>query len=215
MSKNNLLNLFFLSLATLISFLFSISPFTYFAPQAIALLSLVTIICFFKKIPFILPASALITLIVFATNGLNSPVFFLIYFLLFVIAFQNPPSTTLSYSLLLILLFSQSLNSLTSLLPLLSLLLITPLAWFIGKQYLDTRKLETDLTVDETNTLFWHTLKFKTGISVIIDLASQLLSTPLTTNQQDQAKKIHSSAKNLLASSQKLVKKIDLQTDET
>lgn len=214
MLKNNLLNLLFLSLATLASFLFSLSSFTYFAPQAIALLSLITIICFFKKIPFILPASTLITLIVFTSNGLNSPVFFLIYFLLFVIAFQNPPSTTLSYSLLLILLFSQSLNSLTSLLPLLSLLLITPLAWFIGKQYLDNRKLETDLAVDETDTLFWHTLKFKTGISVIIDLASQLLSTPLTANQQDQAKKIHLSAKNLLTSSQKLVKKIDLQTDD-
>jgi hypothetical protein len=214
MPKNNLSTLLFLSLATLISFLFSLSSFTYFSPQVIALLALITTACLFKKIPFILPVSALISLLVFITNGLNSPAFFLIYFLLFVIAFQHPPSITLSYSLLLIILLSQSLNSLNSLLPLLSLLLITPLAWFIGKQYLDNRKMADDLSIDETDTLFWHTLKFKTGITVIIDLVSQLLSTPLTTTQQEYGKKIQKSAKDLLKSSQKLVQKIDTQTDD-
>jgi len=215
MPKSQLKTIFLLSLASLLPFLFSLSPLTYFTPQLIALLSLATIICLFQKINFILPSTFLITLLIFTTNGLNSPIFFLVYFLLFIIAFQNPPSTTLSFSLVLIILFSQSLDSLNSLLPLLSLLLITPLAWFIGHQYLDNKKLNQDLSVNETDILLWHSLKFKTGINVIIDLASQLLSTPLGYTQKENAKKIKTSAQNLKNSSKKLTQTIDQQTDET
>ena len=218
MLKNQITAILLLSATAILAFLFSISPFTYFATQLLALLALaITIYLFANKsadFPFMLLASCFISLLVFTTNGLNSPVFFLIYFLLLIIAFQNPPSTTLSYSLVLILLLSQSLNSLSSLLPLLSLLLITPLAWFIGRQYLDNLKLNQDLAVDETDILLWHSLKFKTGITTIIDLCSQILSTPLTLTQKQHTKKIKSSAQNLLNSSQKLTSQVDTQTDE-
>jgi len=218
MPKTQLSTILSLSFTSLLAFLFSISSFTYFTPQLLALLAIVIVIHLFTKkstgIIFTLLSSTFITLLVFTTNGLNSPIFFLIYFLLLIIAFQNPPSTTLSYSLVLIILLAQSLNSLSSLLPLLSLLLITPMAWFIGHQYLDNVKLNQDLAIDETNIILWHSLKFKTGITTIIDLCSQLLSSPLTPTQKQHTKKIKNSAQNLLSSSQKLISQIDQQTDE-
>ncbi len=217
-SKPKLSPILSLSLVALASYLFSISPATYFTPQLIALLAIITTVYLFTKksvnSTLILLSSAIITLLVFTTNGLNSPLFFLIYFLLLIIAFQNPPTTTMAYSLVLILLLSQSLNSISSLLPLLSLLLITPLAWFIGRQYLENQTLNQNLAISETDILLWHSLKFKTGITTIIDLCSQLLSTPLTPSQKQHSQKIKQSAQNLLNSSQKLARRIDNQTDE-
>lgn len=199
----------------LTAFLFSISPFTHFLPQTIALFTIILIIfSLYKKQYFIFFISLIINLIVFSTNSLNSPVFFLVYFLIFTISFQNPPSISLSYSLILILFLSQSLNSPTSLLPLLSLLLITPLAWFISKQYINNIKINSHLTNDETNLFLWSTLKFKTGITSIIDSASQLLSQPQLNHSQKQlVHHIKDSAKNLLNSSQKLTHEIE-KTDE-
>ena len=201
------------SLSSVLVYFFSIT-FPAFTPQAIALITIISILCLKKKELLIFFIAAIINIIVFTTNGLNSPVFFLIYFLLFVIAFQNPPSTTLAYSLVLILFLSQSLNSMYSLLPLISLLFITPLAWFIGRQYLENLKLNNFLEKDETDVLMWLSLKFKNGIYQIIDSSSQLLSQPqLTQNQKDQVHKIKDSAKNLLNSAQKLKNEIDDETE--
>ena len=200
---------------SLISFFFSISNYLYFAPQLIALVSIAILILYFTKKTFSLHLVALlINIIVFSTNGLNSPFFFLVYFFLFIIAFQNPSSSTLTYSLFLVLIFSQSLNSFTSVITLSSLLLITPLAWFMGKQFSEKTKNEKIITDDETNVLMWHSLKLKTGLYQIIDSISEILSTPLTPTQRDNARKIKDSAKSLLNSSEKLTEKIDQESDE-
>jgi len=202
------------SLTSILAYIFSITA-PDFAPQAIALITIVSIICLKQKQLLIYFIAIIINIIVFTTNGLNSPVFFLIYFLLFIIAFQNPPTTTLSYSLVLILFLSQSLNSLYSLLPLISLLFISPLVWFIGRQYLENFKLNNSIERDETDVLLWLSLKFKTGICQIIDTSSELLSQPqLSHTQKEQIHKIKDSAKSLLNSSQKLEEEIDSQTDE-
>ncbi|HOR02352.1 MAG TPA: hypothetical protein PKZ92_03800 [Candidatus Woesebacteria bacterium] len=209
-------NILFFIFSSLTAYLLSISPISNFVPQIIALSSIVLIIVSLRHRQFSLHLIAfIISLIVFHTQGLNSPFFFLIYFLLFTLAFQNPPTTTLTYSLVLILLLAQSLNSLSSLIPLISLLLITPLSWFIGKQYLDKTKTDTDLSVSETDILLWLSLKFKTGICQIIDTASEVLSTPLTPTQKNHLKYIKDSAKSLLNSSQKLKNSVDRQSDET
>jgi len=201
-------------LFALTSFIFTNSSLAIYSPQLIALISIIFIILLFqKKLSFHL-ISFIITLTVFFTGGLNSSFFFLIYFLLFTLAFQNPPSTTLSYSLVLILLLSQSLNSVQSLIPLSSLLLITPLSWFIGKQYLEKVKIESELSVDETNFLLWLSLKFKTGICQIVETSSELLSTPLQPIQKEKIHYIKDSAKSLLNSSEKLKAEIDQQSDE-
>ncbi len=201
--------------SSLTAYLISISSISNFIPQIIALASLVFIfLSLFKKHFSLHLIAFIISLVVFYTDGLNSPFFFLIYFLLFTVAFQNPPTTTLSLSLILIILLSQSLNSLQSLLPLGSLLLITPLSWFIGKQYLDKNKVDTDFSVSETNVLMWLSLKFKTGICQIIDNCSELLSTPLQPTQKEKIKYIKDSAKSLLNSSEKLKTEVDQQSDE-
>ncbi|MBU1130305.1 hypothetical protein KKE45_03225, partial [Patescibacteria group bacterium] len=91
-----MLSLLLLSLTTSLSYLFSISSLSQFTPQAIALLSAIFLfISLYQKKVFINLISFIVNLIIFTTNGLNSPVFFLIYFLLFTIAFQNPPHLTL------------------------------------------------------------------------------------------------------------------------
>lgn len=211
-----IINILLFFIVSLLSYLFSISKLTYFTPQLIALISIAIIILYFLKKTLSLHLIALlINIIVFATNGLNSPFFFLIYFLLFVIAFQNPPSTTLSYSLFLVLILSQSLNSFVSAISLSSLLLITPLAWFIGRQFLEKMKNEMILEDDETDVLLWHTLKLKTGLCQIADNCSEVLSQPLTHTQKEKINYIKDSAKSLLHSSEELTKKIDQESDET
>ena len=207
-------NIVLFLVVSLVAYLFSLSPLSSFTPQFIALLSVVFLIfSLFKKHISLHLIAFIISLIIFDSNGLNSPFFFLIYFLLFTIAFQNPPTTTLTYSLGLILLLSQSLDSITSLIPLVSLLFITPLSWFIGKQYLDKVRAEAELSVDETNFFLWLSLKFKTGISQIIETSSELLSTPLQPTQKEKLHYIKDSAKSLLNSSTKLEKDLDNQSD--
>ena len=208
----NILIFIFVSLTSL---LLTSSAISQFIPQIIALISIIFIyFSLFKKTISLHLIAFIISLIVFDSQGLNSPFFFLIYFLLFTIAFQNPPTTTLSYSLALILFLSHSLNSNESLIPLVSLLFITPLAWFIGKQYLDKAKTESDIEISETNILLWLSLKFKTGICTIIDNCAELLSTPLLPSQKEKLKYIKDSAKSLLNSSEKLKDEVDNQTDD-
>ena len=206
-----LLTIGFLTLSSLLAYIVSISPLSALTPQLIALFSILLLFVTLrqKRLP-LLYLSFIVNFIVFSTNGLSSPFFFLIYFLLFIIAFQHQPSTTLSYSLIIIILLSQSLNSSLSLIPLLSLLLITPLAWFVGKQYLENLHQSHTISSEETDFLLWHNLKFKTGITHIIDHASELLSMPqLTPTQKDAAKDIKDSARSLLNSSNKLTHDID------
>lgn len=198
-----------------ISFIFSISGYLYFAPQLIAIIAVAIIILYFTKRTFSLHLVALlINIIIFSTNGLNSPFFFLIYFFLFIIAFQNPSSSTLAYSLFLVLIMSQSLNSLNSVITLSSLLLVSPLAWFMGRQFAQKSKNEKIIANDETDILLWHSLKLKTGLYQIIDSASELLSSSIPQTQKNNAHKIKDSAKSLLKSSEKLTEKIDDESDE-
>lgn len=190
-----------LPLTVVVSYLLSLTPLLSFLPQLVALLSIITVVCFRHKISPFYPVSLIINLIVFATNGLNSPFFFLVYFLLFVIALKYRPSQSLILTLTIIIFLSQSLNSLLSLIPLLSLLFITPLVWFVSRQ-------SQTIAIEETDFLLWLNLKFKTGISTIIDLSSQLSTTPLNYSQKEQIKRIRSSSQNLLNSAEKLTKEI-------
>ncbi len=210
-----IISILFFLFSSFAAYLISVSSLSNFIPQIIALVSTIFIfISLFKKHFSLHLIAFIISLTVFYTSGLSSPFFFLIYFLLFTVAFQNPPTITLSLSLILILLLSQSLDSPESLIPLFSLLLITPLSWFIGKQYLDKTKVENDISFDETNVLLWLSLKFKTGICQIIDNCSELLSTPLQPTQKEKLKYIKDSAKSLLNSSEKLKDEVDSQSDE-
>jgi len=171
-------------------------------------------------------------LLIFSTGGLNSPLFFLIYFLMFGLAllFEPPITLTLSLIMVIIFLFSPPRDSLlTEAFQLLSLLLITPLALFFSKQYLNLLKEKEKITIiekeikiseeqtekEETDTLLWTTLNLKQGLTEILDQTSALLSdiAHLTITQKERLLRIREKAIALLKSGDKLKEEIDQTTD--
>jgi len=151
-----------------------------------------------------------ILLLVSSTGGLTSPLFFLIYFLMFGLALLFEP---------------------TEILQLFSLLLITPLALFFGRQYLqlleseekikileeESQILEGEIEKEETDTLLWTTLELKKDLADILDRVSTLLADVghLTVRQKENLEKIREKAKNLLKTGQKLKEEVDKTTDES
>ncbi|MBI2029966.1 hypothetical protein HYT02_06110 [Candidatus Gottesmanbacteria bacterium] len=81
--------------------------------------------------------TALTLTIVSSSGGLTSPVFFLVYFLLFILSLLLTPTIPLiiSFALILYFLFSSSISTQSELIPLLSFPLITPLAVYFGRQH--------------------------------------------------------------------------------
>lgn len=79
-----------------------------------------------------------VLLIIFLTGGIASPIFFLLYFLLFGISFMfEPVIIFVMLSSVLILFAQDALNNdpYANILKLLSLLLLSPLAFFFGNEY--------------------------------------------------------------------------------
>jgi hypothetical protein len=170
-----------------------------------------------------------ILLLVTSTGGLSSPLFFLIYFLLFAVSLLFEPAITLVLTAAIFVFFWPSPLVLNSLIQLLSVLLILPLSVFLGRQYLkvleahqeikilkkESQKLEKSITSEETDSLLWLSLNLKEGLLQIIHLTADLLSGLgyLTLTQKEKLEKIHQIAKDLLKSGQKLKEKIDRETD--
>ncbi len=80
----------------------------------------------------------IIMLLVISTNGLYSPLFFLLYFLGFGITFIFEPATVFVMAIGMILIFLPDVlknNAFESYIRLASLLLISPLAYFFGREY--------------------------------------------------------------------------------
>lgn len=176
----------------------SIQPFI---PQVIAFISLLIILSLIFSNRLILPLVFLIlNLIVFSTGGINSFLFFLIYFLLFSLSLQNHPTTNLIYSLITIIFYSYSLNSLSSLIQLFSILLITPLTFLISQQQEQHEKTQANLSQDETDFLLWISLRLKSSLKQIISISDN--------------PKIDKIVRNILKDSEKLEKTIDQNTDE-
>jgi hypothetical protein len=82
--------------------------------------------------------NTVILLLIFSTGSLNSPLFFLLYFLGFGIAFVFEPAITFVFVLGAILVFAPDAlktDIMTNLLKIGSLVLISPLAFFFGREY--------------------------------------------------------------------------------
>lgn len=180
--------------------------------------------------------TVILLLVIYTTGGLNSSLFFLIYLLLFAVALLFEPITTLTLTLAIIIFFANCLTSTHSVLQLLSLLFISPLAIYFGKLYLrllqakekikilkksekslsvETGKLEGNISLQETDSLLWLTLNLKNNLLRIVHLSADLLADigHLTLMQKDNLQSIHESAKELLKSGEKLKEKIDRETD--
>jgi hypothetical protein len=92
--------------------------------------------------------NTVILLLIFSTGALNSPVFFLLYFLGFGIAFVFEPAVTFVFVLGAILIFLPEVlkaDLVMGFLKIGSLLLISPLAYFFGKEYRKTDKQEAEI----------------------------------------------------------------------
>jgi hypothetical protein len=249
-----ILHLIFLTTATILTWLWTTSEgLSFYTLQLTALLVLVF---FFKntfkienrelKINQYLDAVILtmvVLLLVFSTGGLNSPLFFLTYFLLFGISFLFEPKLSIFFSIILIIFFTYQaeviflpdgsphnlLNQSQPLIKLFSLILVSPLALFFGQQFLqnlaDKKRVkiyqkkwlnnEKSLESQETNTLFWLSLNFKKRLAEIIEISATMLTnfSSLSPHQQNSIQKIKENAEHLLAEGEKLKKIVDEETD--
>jgi len=181
--------------------------------------------------------SSILLLVISFTGGLNSPLFFIVYFYLFAFALLFEPQVTFVLTLTLIFFFLKESNSINTILQLLSILLFSPLAIFFGKQYLKllqsqekikiltkkTQKLSAisnqqsaNIASQETNSLLWLSLEFKNSLLQIIHHSAELLSDigHLTLPQKEHLNQIHQTAKNILKSGEKLQNQIDKETDK-
>lgn len=138
-----------LVLAIAFAFLFAKSPFAKFDLQFAAILFITLfLVRRFVKTTRIFEA-IIFTLIVFVivntTGGLESQFFFLTYFLLFALALLIEPVesiiATLTAVLFFLIYFPQE-KSLNSMIPLLSLALLTPFAMFMGQEFMKSERLK-------------------------------------------------------------------------
>jgi len=122
--------------------LFSVSPLAQYDLQLVAILFIFYF--FFKRVT---PAKEkfvfvevlifvfVITSTVFSTGGINSPFFFLLYFLLFAIALILEPISSLVLTIAMVIMFmgiSDTNSGLRDLLPVFSLPFIAPFAKYLG-----------------------------------------------------------------------------------
>jgi hypothetical protein len=99
--------------------------------------------------------NTVIFLLIFSTGSFNSPLFFLLYFLAFGIAFVFEPLITFVFVLGTILIFLPDVlknDFVNSSLKVGSLLLLSPLAYFFGKVYRKTDKDEETIEALEERT---------------------------------------------------------------
>lgn len=82
--------------------------------------------------------------IVLSTNGINSPFFFLCYFLLFTLAMLLEPTISLfaSLTIISILIISSPLRSFDEIVRIISLPLMTPFAMLLGNEYEKNQQLK-------------------------------------------------------------------------
>lgn len=170
-----------------------------------------------------------ILLLVFATGGANSPLFFLIYFLLFGLSFLFEPPITITLTFVLLVFLTPTIKTANEVTALLSLFLITPLALYFGQLYLKNLtaekkirlyqekwlKDEEHLEKQETNVLFWLTLKLKPKLEEVLDKTSLLLADigHLTPPQKAHLKRIRKLTRHLLRGGEKLQRLVDLETE--
>lgn len=234
MSARFLTHLGFLTCAVLLTFIWTKNPS--FSAYTLQLIAFLVIFYFLNKrlgkAAFNLALGidglilSLVTLLlVSASGGLASPLFFLVYILLFGLAFLFDPAVIAFFTVFLVFLFYHQIADPTSLLQIIGLLLMTPLALFFGRQYLkvleeeqkikilkkEKKKLSREVTQQEEDTLLWLSLPFREHVLRILDATSLMLSdlSRLSPSQKDSLDKIHHNAKRLLKLGKKLEEKIE------
>jgi len=233
MSARFLTHLIFLASAVLVTYIFSQNPsLSAYTLQLVAIFVIFYFLNkkFTKSFSLSVGIDALVfscvtLLLVSQTGGLSSPLFFLVYILLFGLTFLLEPLIVCFFSFLLLLLFYNQVKTLNGLLQAIGLLLMTPLALFFGQQYLklleeeekikilkkETKKLSKEVTKQEEDTLLWLSLSFKENLIKILDSCSNCFINldRLNPSQKENLQTIRESAKKLLKLGKKLEKEIE------
>lgn len=77
------------------------------------------------------------------------------------------------------------------------------------------KRAEKDIEAEETDTLIWLSINFRTGMQKIIDRISQVLANPnLSHSQKKDLNEALEEGKKLLKTGTLLKEKVDKQTDE-
>jgi hypothetical protein len=114
----------------------------------------------------------LVVALVVSTGGLTSPMFFLIYFLLFALSLFLEPIISITTTLTLVLSFLMTIpenQEFGRFVPLISLAFITPFAMFLGQEQRRSQTMENKLVRAETDTHFFLSLTLKNHITTIKD----------------------------------------------
>lgn len=112
----------------------------------------------------------IIVSIVNSTGGTTSPLFFLVYFLLFSLSLLLEPVISITATLTLIILFLLSLpenQDLSRLIPIFSLAFITPFAMLLGQEYLELRNSKLKIQKSQTDSLLFISLILKNHVKSI------------------------------------------------
>ncbi len=174
--------------------------------------------------------TTIILILISQTGGLDSPLFFLIYLFIFGVALLFSTSLVLLLTLATILFFAPSLQNTHAAFQLSSLLLITPLAIFFGRQYLQSlekegeivflkkqkKQVERDLTQQESSSLLWLSLNLKKTLADINENIARLLAdiSHLTPRQRRILQSTRQKIQTIYQESEKVQEIIDKQTDE-
>ncbi|KKU88032.1 MAG: hypothetical protein UY18_C0022G0014 [Microgenomates group bacterium GW2011_GWF2_47_9] len=168
--------------------------------------------------------TSMVLILVVETGALVSPLFFLLYFLLFAVALMYEIEATLLLTSILILFFlllpSTNLTDLAHLAELFALLAITPLAIFTGHEYelgLREKRLRAELTKnlghEETDTLMFLSLSLKSTLISSLDRLSLVIPQTKVKAVRGNLELLYQDLKNLYHSADELEQAIDQESD--
>ena len=169
--------------------------------------------------------TSMILLLVVETGSLASPLFFLLYFLLFAVAMLYEIEATLVLTGVAILFFlflpGTNLNDLAHLSELVALVMITPLAIFTGHQYEQTveerkaaQTLANHMSTEETDTLLFLSLNLKRTLLDALDSLSVTIPLTRVKDVRTNLQSVYSDLKNLYRSADELQQTIDRESDQ-
>lgn len=168
--------------------------------------------------------TSMILLLVSETGALASPLFFLLYFLLFAVSMLYEIEATLVLTGVLILYFlalpGTNLSDLAHLSELGALIMITPLALFMGHQYetvIEEKKTRAMLTKhlgrEESDTLLFLSLNLKSTLVKSLDSLSTTIPLEKVNEVRVKLQLLYQDLRALYKTSLELEKAIDHETD--
>lgn len=167
--------------------------------------------------------TSMILLLVTETNGLASPFFFLLYFLLFAVSmlYEIEATLVLTGVLILFLMFItkstlSKVEGLSYLTQIISLVMITPLAIFTGHQYestLEAKRLNAELKKhlgdEESDILLFLSLNLKKTLLTALDSLSVAIPAEKVKDVRLQLQALYQDLKNLYRSADELQNTLD------